>query len=292
MAVWPLLAVTKTGLALGGAGRVAVGLVGSATRSSVVGAAASPAAAATQLFARLQQLHLALAAAAATAVVREIKRRKKLSHLAAPPNAVAPDPLAAASPALGGVQLAALAVGLALGLAVALMLRSKRGRADDPPIPKVEPTPPTPAAMRAPSGQRLNGIPMRKSISAGEPSGQRLLGIPMQRSNSADVSAQLTWLNSLTSGELSPPITPPAIRKGGDADESPPAPRFCGLRAAAPAAALAAPPTPPRSPERTPEASPREEARLGKWVDGLKESARLKLGDAAVKVPSQARLPL
>ena len=63
MAVWPLLAVTKTGLALGGAGRVAVGLVGSATRSSVVGAAASPAAAATQLFARLQQLHLALAAA-------------------------------------------------------------------------------------------------------------------------------------------------------------------------------------------------------------------------------------
>ena len=145
--------------------------------------------------------------------------------------------------------------------------------------------PPTPAAMRAPSGQRLNGVPMRKSISAGEPSGQRLLGIPMQRSNSADVSAQLNWLNSLTSGELSPPITPPAIRKGGD---SPPAPRFCGLLVAAPAAA----PTPPRSPERTPEASPREEARLGKWVDGLKESARLKLGDAAVKVPSQARLPL
>ena len=29
--------------------------------------------------------------------------------------------------------LAALAVGLALGLAFALMLRSKRGRADDPP---------------------------------------------------------------------------------------------------------------------------------------------------------------
>ena len=193
--------------------------------------------------------------------------------------------MAAASPALGGVQLAALAVGLALGLAVALMLRSKRGRADDPPLPKVEPTPPTPAAMRAPSGQRLNGIPMRKSISAGEPSGQRLLGLPMQRSNSADVSAQLNWLNSLTSGELSPPITPPAIRKGG---ESPPAPRFCGLLVAAPAAA----PTPPRSPERTPEASPREEARLGNWVDGLKESARLKLGDAALKVPSQARLPL
>ena len=62
------------------------------------------AAAATQLFARLQQLHLALAAAAATAVVREIKRRKKLSHLAAPPGAVAPAPLAAASPVLGGVQ--------------------------------------------------------------------------------------------------------------------------------------------------------------------------------------------
>ena len=123
---------------------------------------------------RLQQLHIALVAAAAAAVVREIKRRKKLAHLAPPPNAVAPDPLAAAGPVLGGAQLAALAVGLALGLAFALMLRSKRGRADDKPLPKVEPTPPTPAAMRAPSGQRLNGIPMRKSISAGEPSGQRL----------------------------------------------------------------------------------------------------------------------
>ena len=238
MAVWPLLAVTKTGLALGGAGRVAVGLVGSATRSSVVGAAASPAAAATQLFARHQQLHLALAGAAATAVVREIKRRKKLSHLAPLPGAVAPAPLVAAGPVLGGVQQAALAVGLALGLAFALLLRSKRGRADEKPIPKVEPTPPTPAAMRAPSGQRLNGIPMRKSISAGEPSGQRLLGLPMQRSNSADVSAQLNWLNSLTSGELSPPITPPAIRKGGDADESPPAAAL--LRAA------------PRRPRRCP----------------------------------------
>ena len=283
MVLWPLLGMTETALALGGAGawrsaswapqrghggrrrRVARGRGDAAHR-------------------RLQHLHVALVAAAATAVVREIKRRKKLSHLAPPPRGRA-RPTGRRGPLLGGAQLAALAVGLALGLAFALMLRSKRGRADDKPIPKVEPTPPTPAAMRAPSGQRLLGIPMRKSISAGEPSGERLLGLPMQRSNSADVSAQLNWLNSLTSGELSPPITPPAIRKGG---ESPPAPRFCGLLVAAPAAA----PTPPRSPERTPEASPREEARLGKWVDGLKESARLKLGDAAFKVPSQARLPL
>ena len=80
----------------------------------------------------------------------------------------------------------------------------------------------------------------------------------------AQVTQQLNWLNKLT-GDMSPPITPPVLRK-----------------------------TPNGSPVTTPEHSPATQLRLGKWVDGLKDNAKVKLGESAYKVSpfSQARLSI
>ena len=78
---------------------------------------------------------------------------------------------------------------------------------------------------------------------------------------------QLNWLNKQVGvgGEMSPPITPPVLRK-----------------------------TPNGSPATTPEHSPATQLRLGKWVDGLKDNAKVKLGESAYKVSpfSQARLSI
>ena len=59
------------------------------------------------------------------------------------------------------------------------------------------------------------------------------------------------------------------------------------------------PPPEPRktangSPVTTPEHSPATQLRLGKWVDGLKDNAKVKLGESAYKVSpfSQARLSI
>ena len=76
---------------------------------------------------------------------------------------------------------------------------------------------------------------------------------------------QLEWLNKQVGGDMSPPITPPVLRK-----------------------------TPNGSPVTTPEHSPATQLRLGKWVDGLKDNAKVKLGESAYKVSpfSQARLSI
>ena len=52
--------------------------------------------------------------------------------------------------------------------------------------------------------------------------------------------------------------------------------------------------TPIGSPATTPEHSPATQLRLGKWVDGLKDNAKVKLGESAYKVSpfSQARLSI
>ena len=86
-----------------------------------------------------------------------------------------------------------------------------------------------------------------------------------ERRNSADVTRQLEWLNKQVGGDMSPPITPPVLRK-----------------------------TPNGSPVTTPEHSPATQLRLGKWVDGLKDNAKVKLGESAYKVSpfSQARLSI
>ena len=86
-----------------------------------------------------------------------------------------------------------------------------------------------------------------------------------ERRNSADVTNQLAWLNKQVGGEMSPPITPPVLRK-----------------------------TPNGSPVTTPEHSPATQLRLGKWVDGLKDNAKVKLGESVYKVSpfSQARLSI
>ena len=82
-----------------------------------------------------------------------------------------------------------------------------------------------------------------------------------ERRNSADVTQQLNWLNKLT-GDMSPPITPPVLRK-----------------------------TLNGSPATTPEHSPATQLRLGKWVDGLKDNAKVKLGESAYKVSPFAGAP-
>ena len=65
--------------------------------------------------------------------------------------------------------------------------------------------------------------------------------------------------------DMSPPITPPVLRK-----------------------------TPNGSPVTTPEHSPATQLRLGKWVDGHKDNAKVKLGESAYKVSpfSHARLSI
>ena len=326
MVFWAVLGVAKTAVGLGGAARFAVGVFGAATTT-----AAAPAAAATMLASRLAQILFTIAGSAVTAVAAKIQQRRRNS-LPPPEPAVHTISLTSPSaPILEDPWMIALALAIII---LALSRRRapedvwdederelKREASAKPvpldrlrttiyegkpdAIPTVEATPESPRAVHAtglatpaplfmkattPMVQLTGGsspLARRAPPSEGSPQSSELapsMGHQImkrrgskdvsaqdgsdhnrERRNSADVTQQLNWLNKQVGGEMSPPITPPVLRK-----------------------------TPNGSPVTTPEHSPATQLRLGKWVDGLKDNAKVKLGESAYKVSpfSQARLSI
>ena len=315
MVFWTVLGVGKAAVGLAGAARFVVGIFGAATTT-----AAAPAAAATILASRLAQILFTVVGSAVTAVAAKIQQRRRNSL---PP----PEPAAAvhtislmSAPELEDPWLLALALAI-----IILALSRRRAPSEDvwdedereaakpvpldrlvtklytpEAIPTVEATPESPRAVHAtglatpaPLFMKATLAPTVQLTGGSSPLARRAesselapsMGHQIQkrrgskdvsaeagsdhnreRRNSADVTNQLAWLNKqVGGGDMSPPITPPVLRK-----------------------------TPNGSPVTTPEHSPATQLRLGKWVDGLKDNAKVKLGESAYKVSpfSQARLSI